>query len=184
MMKQQEKKSFSGFLAQINLADFHENQTHLPNTGLLSFFCFQDIENDNPDKIGVGVFYFNNSDLLERKKTPKLLTQGNEKISSKNLFFEETFDFPESYESPWSNDFHFVNQACEEFLDHFRDLNFNNFLGYARATSSNDPTKNKSFQHLISLENFGEYRLHLQIKKTDLKNYNFENVILSWVDFD
>src|SRR5262249_18989090 len=50
----------AGFLAQVNFAEIAHTQAakDLPPAGLLSFFCFQDIENDNPDAIGAKAVFF------------------------------------------------------------------------------------------------------------------------------
>jgi hypothetical protein len=69
-------------------------------------------------------------------------------------------------------------------LDHFRTLNFENFLGYARATTGRDPTPSKQSRHLILLENAAGCRLHIQISQDDLTSCNFDKITLNWVDFD
>ncbi len=53
-------QKLAGFLAQINLEETAQTEAgrQLPDQGILSFFCYQDFENDNPDVIGVGAFHF------------------------------------------------------------------------------------------------------------------------------
>jgi hypothetical protein len=75
-------------------------------------------------------------------------------------------------------------EEYDELMDHFRNLNFDNFLGYGRATTSGDPTPSKDFRHLILLSNEYECRMHIQISATDLANRNFDAVTLEWVEFD
>ena len=69
-------------------------------------------------------------------------------------------------------------------MDHYRDVNFENILGYGKATSGGDPTKNRKHQHLIMLENEVGFRLHIQILIKDLEARNFDKIKLCWVDFD
>lgn len=178
-------EEYAGFLAQINLEDlsfaFHKR---FPTKGLLSFFCFQDIENDDPDTLGIRAYYFKNLNELTRKNKPPHLIEGNKIKEEEELLFIETYDFPENYDSIWSSDFHFDCDKHEKFLDYFRGLNFENMFGYTRSTSGGDPTENKSDIHLILLETSCETRLHIQIPENALLNSDFEKIKLSWVDFD
>ncbi len=177
----------AGFLAQVNFAEIADTQAakDLPKTGVLSFFCFQDIENDNPDAIGAKAIFFPDPAVLVRTEPPDELTEGNEVIPSQRLTFAETLDLPEGYDGPWSEELKPDEDAdYSEVLDHFRELNFENVLGYARATSGGDPTPNKQSRHLILLNNAVECRLHIQISQDDLAARNLENITLNWVDFD
>ena len=69
----------AGFLAQVNLTEIADTQAarELPLEGLLSFFCFQDIENDKPDSIGAKAIYFPNAAGLIRTSPAKEMTEGN-----------------------------------------------------------------------------------------------------------
>lgn len=177
----------AGFLAQVNFAEIAHTQAakELPEAGLLSFFCFQDIENDNPDAIGAKAIFFPDPAALVRTDPPGELTEGNEVMPPHRLTFEETLDLPEAYDGPWSQELKpDPDTDYSGFLDHFRTLNFRNFLGYGRATSGSDPTPSKRSRHLIVLENAAGCCLHIQLSQKDLAARNFERITLNWVDFD
>jgi len=182
----EDEKRLAGFIAQINLKEISGFKTHnnLPEKGLLSFFCFQDIENDNPDKIGIRCFYFQDLEGFEKKVSPKELTDGNAEMKVSKMEFIETYDFPESYDSPWSAEIELKTEGLEDFFDYYRNKNFENILGYGRGTTGSDPTENREYQHLIMLENSAECRLHIQIPIKDLKVMDFDKIKLCWVDFD
>jgi uncharacterized protein (TIGR02996 family) len=178
----------AGFLAQVSLAEIANTQAAsiLPKTGVLSFFCFQDMENDNPDAVGVMAAYFPDAAKLVRTEPPDELTEGNETMPSQRLTFEETLDLPEqTFDGPWTDELRPIKgKDYDEVLDHFRSLNFENMLGYGRATSGGDPTPNKESRHLILLTNAAECRLHIQIPQKELAAHNFGPITLAWVDFD
>jgi uncharacterized protein (TIGR02996 family) len=180
-------EELAGFLAQINFAEIANTQAakDLPDSGVLSFFCFQDIENDNPDAIGVKAVFFPDPTILVRTKPPRKLTDGNETMPPHRLTFEETLDLPTGFGGPWSKELQAdPNADYDGVLDHFRTLNFQNFLGYARATTGSDPTPSKKSRHLIMLENAAGCRLHIQLSQADLTARKFDKITLNWVDFD
>src|SRR5262249_9080079 len=122
----------AGFLAQINFAEIANTQAarDLPKAGGLSFFCFQDIENDNPDVIGAKAGFFPAPAGLVRTEPPGEITQGNDVIPPRRLTFEETLDLPEAHSGPWSGELTpDPNADYGGVFDHFRKLNFENFLG-------------------------------------------------------
>ncbi|QJW93636.1 DUF1963 domain-containing protein [Frigoriglobus tundricola] len=180
-------KRLAGFIAQVNLADVSHTQAarDLPRSGLLSFFCFQDMKNDNPDLIGAKAVYFPDTTGMLRAQPPKELTEGNHAMPAAQLTFVETLDLPERSSGPWAGELEpkpGVDYA--DVLDFFREINFNNVLGYGRSTSGGDPTPSKDDRHLIVLENSAGCRLHIQIHKDDLAARDFDKIKLVWVDFD
>ena len=181
-------ETLAGYLAQVNLSEIAHTQAakDLPKTGLLSFFAFQDIENDNPDVIGAKAIYFPDTSDLVRTTPPISLTDGNREMPSERLTFAETLDLPEVNSGPWEGEL-LVNPDVDDYdrlFDHFRSLNFYNALGYGRSTSGGDPTPSKEHRHLILLENSVDCRLHIQISKKNLAALNFDKIKLVWVDFD
>jgi uncharacterized protein YwqG len=176
---------FAGFIGQINFHDIKEAQESefIPGSGILSLFCFNDLENDI-EKITLGAFYFPEDSTLVRKKYPPKITEGNERMKSKEIHFQEVLDLPETEENPWSNDYESDLIENWEFFDHFRYIYFDNFLGYSRATRTNDQTISKNHQPLAIIENAAGCRLFLQIHNDDLKNKRFEKTIIGFVDFD
>ena len=101
------------------------------------------------------------------------------------LTFDETLDLPERTSGPWDGELQpNPDGDYSAVLDHFRQANFNNVLGYARSTSGGDPTPSKDDRHLILLENSADCRLHIQIHKDDLAVPDFDKIKLVWVDFD
>lgn len=176
----------AGFMAQVNMSEIAGTQAarDLPAKGVLSFFCFQDIENDNPDVIGAKAIYCPDSSSLVRTKPTKELTEGNGTISARSLKFQETLDLPGTSEGPWTADLVPDPELYSFVFEHVRTLNFHNLLGYARATTGGDPTPSKQSRHLILLENAAGCRLHIQIGRDDLAACNFEKITLNWVDFD
>lgn len=174
----------AGFCGQINLGEIAGTFAgrDLPSSGLLSFFCFQDIENDEPDVIGVRALLLSETSSLERTEPTERLIEGNETVDARGLSFEETLDLPEPYDGPWSDEL--SNESWEEVLSGMHELNIENMLGYGRATSGCDPTPHRQSRHLILLENPVECRLHVQIHEDDLAAANFDKITLDWVDFD
>jgi uncharacterized protein (TIGR02996 family) len=183
----------AGFLAQVNFAEINETPAAkiLPREGVLSFFCFQDIENDYPDSIGAKAVFFPNPRVLVRTSPPQELSEGNRTMDSQQLAFEETLDVPEDYCGPWSAelkpdaaaDHEKFEENYQEFRDWFSHRNFKNFLGFARATTGNDPTPSKRSRHLIQLENSAGCGLNIQIDQDDLAAGRFDKITLNWVDF-
>jgi len=180
------EKRLAGFLAQINLEEVGNTFAGEPffAKGLLSFFGFQDWENDNPDLIGAMAVYFPNVAELSPTAPPAEQTDGNETITQERIRFKESLDLPEIYGGPWSDELKDASEKCPELFDVMFEANSNNLLGYARATSGDDPTPNKETRHLLTLSNEYECRLHLQISTEDLKAMRFERLQLAWVDFD
>lgn len=176
----------AGFVAQINLAEIAHAQAlrGLPTSGLLSFFCFQDIEHDCPDTIGARVIYFPDSSILEPTEPLAVLIGGNELIAPRRLVFAETLDLPSDHDGPWSAEFLANGEELSAVYDRIRSRNFHNFLGYARSTSGPDPTANRAWRHLIYLQNAPGCGLHLQVTQADLAAFRFDNLALAWVDFD
>jgi uncharacterized protein (TIGR02996 family) len=188
-------EELAGFLAQVNLAEVAHTQAakDLPKSGLLSFFSFQDGENDNPDVIGAKAVYFPDATGLARTDPPEPLTQGNTEMPAERLTFAETLDLPERNSGPWEGELLPGPAASEDddddadydvVFDHFRTLNFDNVLGHARSTSGGDPTPSKLYRHLILLRNSQGCRLHIQISKANLAAGKFGKIKLVWVDFD
>lgn len=180
-------EALAGFLAQVNFAEIAHTQAtrHLPKKGLLSFFAFQDIENDRPDVIGAKAIWFPDTTRFVRTKPPGELTAGNRELSPQRLTFEEALDLPEDYSSPWSSELRLDENVDLSFIaDEIREGNFENMLGYGRATSGDDPTPDKKHRHLIMLKNSVDCRLHIQIHEKDLKALKFDKIKLVWVDFD
>ena len=182
----------AGFLAQVNLDEIVSSQaaihSGIPQPGLLSFFCFQDFENDNPDAIGVMAVHFKDTSTLVRTEPPEELTEGNGTSDPAVLKFHESLDLPEGgkwSDGPWGKEL--ISSEGEEFegvTDQIRSDNFNNMLGYGRATTGDDPTPNRESRHLVLLETVYECRVHIQIPADDLKAGNFDKITLDWVDFD
>jgi uncharacterized protein (TIGR02996 family) len=177
----------AGFMAQVNLAEIAQTQAAqvLPKSGLLSFFCFQDIENDNPDSIGALAAYFPAVKKLKRTSPPQELTEGNDVMETRKLDLEETLDLPAATDGPWTEELRPGDtRDYDDVLDVIRSLNFENILGYGRATTGGDPTPSKQSRHLILLTNAAECRLHIQIPEDQLAARNFAAITLNWVDFD
>src|SRR5262249_60247041 len=100
------------------------------------------------------------------------------------LILEETLDIPEEWKGPWSDELKLTTEAdYSAVFDHFHELNFENILGYGRATSGPDPTPDKQSRHLIVLKNAAGCQLHIQISQADLAARNFDAIKLVWVDF-
>src|SRR5262249_55144870 len=136
------EERLAGFMAQVNLAEIAGTQAarDLPDTGLISFFCFQDWENDKPDVIGARAIYFDEPARLVRTSPPRVLTDGNGVMPPERLTFAETLDLPAAFGGPWSEQLKpDPNADYGAVLDHFSNLNFENMLGYARATTGDDP---------------------------------------------
>jgi uncharacterized protein (TIGR02996 family) len=180
-------EQLAGFLAQVNLAEVAHTQAtrDLPKAGMLSFFSFQDGENDNPDVIGAKAVYFPDPAALIRTKPPEKLTEGNTEVAAQRLTFEETLDLPEVNSGPWRDQLRPNSEAdYGEVIRHYRVLQFHNLFGYGRATSGGDPTPDKKHRHLILLPNSSGCTLHIQIHEKDLAALKFDKIKLVWVDFD
>jgi uncharacterized protein (TIGR02996 family) len=177
----------AGFLAQVNCAEIADTLAgrDLPATGLLSFFCYQDIEDDNPDTIGAKAIYFPDTSSLVRTEPPDELVLGNRLMKPQRLTFEETLDIPVSSDGPWTDEMR-PTEGKDYFpmLDQVWQPNFRNMLGYARATSGGDPTPSRSARHLVVLDNSVGCTLHIQIEQPDFAARRFDKIMLRWVDFD
>ncbi|MCA9029898.1 MAG: DUF1963 domain-containing protein [Planctomycetaceae bacterium] len=184
------EQRLAGFLGQINLDELQNAVTNdrLPKTGLLSFFGFQDMENDNPDKIGVMARWFPDRSQLSRRPAPDNLTTGNECFPSAQIVFTEFLDLP-GWGSPWQEELQELINADEEAFDFGTWDNIRNMMGYAVATSGDEPTPDKQSQHLIffptnELTGWIWPDLHIQIAESNLKERRFEEIQLVWVDWD
>ena len=123
----------AGFLAQVNFADIAHTQAtkDLPKEGLLSFFAFQDIENDNPDVIGAKAVFFPEITGFVPTKPPGKLTEGNREMKRQRLTFEETLDLPDSgtFRGPWKGKLSLDPKYYDEpdlglfIVEHYRRLN-------------------------------------------------------------
>jgi uncharacterized protein (TIGR02996 family) len=175
------------FVAQVNFAEVAQSQATrtLPRVGLLSFFAFQDIENDNPDVVGVGAVFFRDPTGLVRTDPPAALTEGNTVMPAARLTFEETLDLPDAGpygKGPWGSVFSHGDKQSVGVVEEYRAKNFKNMLGYGRSTTGGDKTPDKMHRHLIVLSN--GCRLHIQIHQADLAELAFDKIKLVWVDFD
>ena len=185
----------AGFMAQVNLAEIAGIQAGklLPNTGLLSFFCYQDVD-ENIDAVGVCARLFPNLDQLQRLDQPQTAGEeepgyGNQLLPARRLTFVETLDLPTAWSGPWAEDWgadEFDESVLnvKEIVDGYRDRNFDNMLGYGRETSGDEPTPSKESRHLIVLDNAAECKMHIQIPFAELSAKNFDAITLEWVDFD
>ena len=174
----------AGFLAQINLGEIADTHAarELPKAGLLSFFCFQDLE-DN--EIGVWATLFPDVTGLVRTRPPGELTEGNAHVPPSRLMFAETLDLPVGWKSPWSEELRPDPETdYDKVLDHYYSSNFENILGYARSTSGPDPTGTKESRHLILLKTAVGSRVHIHLNQADLTAGNFGAITLNWVDWD
>lgn len=204
-------EELTGFIAQINLSEIAQTQAmrDLPHTGLLSFFSFQDCENDDPDLVAIKVLFEPRPNELQRKDPPKRLTFGNEIIPPCRLRFEEMLDLPSPTSGPWSEELkpYWKEDYIWAIESFYEEPNLEHFLGYGRSTSGDDPTPSKEFRHLILLNRPGgcgtlqpgdpskEFRhpilrnkpgccQQIQIHQADLSALRFEAINLAWVDVD
>ncbi len=177
--------SLAGFLAQVNLAEIAHTHAarDLPASGILSFFAFQGDE-DNPDTVGAKAIYFPDTSVLVPTEPPEELPVENGIISPRHMRFEETLDLPEYGSGPWSGEITPDPEVHYPALDHFKRLNFENILGYGRATSGGDPTPSRESRHLILLHTACGATLHIQIGRDALAARRFDGITLAWVDHD
>lgn len=181
----------AGFLGQINLAELADCPAAdvLPQTGLLSFWSYMDA--DDPDTCGTHVFWFEDGAALVRAEAPEEMGEANMILPPAELNFVETLDLPDCAsqysESPWRPEIAALGDLADKLepvIDAVQGRNFDNFLGYGRATTGDDPTPSRDSRHLIMLRNAFESRFHMQLLADDLAARRFDNVTLNWVDFD
>ncbi len=184
------EQRLAGFLGQINLDELADSAAArlLPDSGLLSFFGFQDLENDNPDMIGVMAQWFPDRSSLVRREPPTELTQGNGCFAPAEIEFQEFLDLP-SGSGPWKNDLHELDETDHEAFRFGTWENIYNVLGYAVGTSADDPTPDKQSRHLIfikgsELSDWLWPDMHIQIDVDDLRQRAFDRIRLVWVDWD
>jgi uncharacterized protein (TIGR02996 family) len=176
----------AGFMSQVNLAEIAHTQAGklLPASGVLSFFCFQDID-ENIDAVGVRALLLPEPNQLQRTQPPAKLAEGNEIGPARRLKFVETLDVPSAWSGPWAEELKANTELdVAEILDGIRDPNFHNLLGYGRETSGDEPTPNKESRHLILVSTSEGCQMHIQIPAADLAARNFDAITLEWVDFD
>lgn len=179
-------EELTGFITQINLSEIARTQAlrGLPHAGLLSFFCFQDCENDNPDLVAVKVLFEPEPKELQRKAPPKRLTSGNKTIPPCRLHLEETLDLPVLTGGPWSLASEAYWQPDYDWaVESLSQTDFEHFLGYSRSTSGGDPTRSVDFRHLIRLRRPGCCH-QIQMLQSDLVALRIDAIKLAWVDVD
>lgn len=195
-----ESDRLAGFLGQINLDEIAHTQAAkvLPPTGLLSFFAFQDGENDDPDTLGAKCLYFPDVSELVRTEPPKPLTTANTPMEARGLIFEETLSLPRypyypsgglRYGEPkWGGvvevaEIVDASPATNALLGGTQQFNFYTMLGYSLSEGGGDNAR-PQFRNLITLTNDGGCKLHLMLNADDLAARNFDALILEWVDYD
>ena len=183
------EQRLAGFVCQIDLNELQPAAAAsvLPASGLLSFFGFQDMENDNPDKIGVRAMWFPDRSVLERRSPPRELTEGNQCFEPARIVLEEFLDLP-SGSGPWRDDLAEVIRTDQEAFEFGTWDNIRNMLGYAVGTSGDDATPDRQSRHLIFVDadvsGWQWPSLHIQIDGDDLARRAFERIRLVWVDWD
>ena len=185
----------AGFLGQINLDEIAHTQAAkvLPPTGMLSFFAFQDGENDDSDAaLGAKCLYFPDVAALVRTKPPKALTVANKRMQARRLSFEETLSLPEypsggpgGSKPKWGGliEIDPIDDNGPYPTDGLWRFNSGTFLGYGRSEGGAD-NEAPGLRNLVTLTNDSEYNLHMLIKADDLAARNFDALILEWVDYD
>lgn len=184
------EQPLAGFLGQLNLDELADTPAArlLPDSGLLSFFGFQNLEDDNPDLIGVMARWFPDCSVLVRGAPPAELTKGNECFAPAEITFQEFFDLP-SRSGPWKDDLRELDETDREAFRFGTWSNIRNVLGYGVGTGANDPTPDKESRHLIfikgtELTDWVWPDLHIQIGIDDLRERAFDRIRLVWVDWD
>lgn len=179
------------FMGQINLQEIAGCPAAdvLPPNGLLSFWSYMDA--DDPDTCGIHVFHFPDIGVLVRAAAPEEPGEANVVLPPSILTLIETLDLPDCAsrysESPWRPDIEALGDLApklEPVIDEVQGRNFDNFMGYGRATSGDDPTPSKDSRHLIALQNAFESRFHMQLLSKHLQAEDFSQATLDWVDFD
>jgi uncharacterized protein (TIGR02996 family) len=145
---------FAGFLAQVNFAEIAGTcaTRGLPQNGVLSFFGFQNSADTNV--IGAKAVFFPDPSKLRRTAPPGESARTNREMVPSRLQFEEMFDLPDCFNSPWSEELNFSQEW--EFVEQIYQLTgreLRNFLGYGHRTTGYDPTPSKDSRHLIFLPN-------------------------------
>ena len=183
-----------GFVCQINFAELQSTQfgKMCPTEGLLSIFTCSEIA-----EIGMvdGYVTFTPSvDGLERLDPPSEIL-GPDADEANVLIDAVQFEATEVWGIPCAGDVSpFPTTACsyddprnDRLFDLAEQINSNPLAsigGYTQSTTSDDPLPGSEWIKLICVQNTIEIRLHFCIKIADLKAGKFDDVELSWVDFD
>ena len=182
------------FVCQINFAELQSTQfgKMCPTEGLLSFFTCSEIE-----EIGMVdgyVVFTPNIDGLERL-TPPSQVLGKDADEANTLFDAVQFEATEVWGIPCPGDAspfpvtarNYGDPQYESLGELAETIESNPLCsigGYTQSTSSDDPLPGSEWIKLICVRNTIQIQLHFCIKKADLRAGKFDNVSLSWVDFD
>lgn len=180
--------AWCGFVGQFNCEDLSQTLAGrgVPQTGLISVFLFADVCGCSGN--GLRVVHFPDLSQLSRHESPGEMIPGNGISSALALAFSETLDLPSSDEcSPWLADL----ELSEEQNDYGGDKYYGeltgdgtDMLGYFSPTSGSDITPDEQTVHFLSIRYDGGWKIHIQINESDLRNANFDNVQMPWIDFD
>ena len=154
---------FCRFIGQFNLRELQGLQAAklLPATGLLSIFCFVDLENDCANNVGLRLLHIMETEHLRRVVRNSNLTVGNEIMGVKRLSFRDTLVLPE-FERRWKDDLNVCDkEQYDELENTSRDEKFHSILGYSVSTTGDNPTAGPEWQHLMIIDS--GVRLHLEI---------------------
>jgi len=183
-----------GFVCQINFAELQTTQfgKMCPSEGLLSIFACAEME-----RIGMVdgyVVFTPNVDGLERLSPPAGLL-GEDADESNALYDATGFELTEAWGVPSPGDespfpvlkLKYDDEQHDRFFELTDNIGSNplsSIGGYTQPTSSDDPLPGAEWIKLICVRDCIGNLLHFCIKSEDLANGNFDNVELSWVDFD
>lgn len=184
-----------GFVTQINFAHLAGTQVArlCPPQGLVSIFSCAEIQ-----RIGMVdccVLYTPDPANLQRTEPPSSVVgedadEANRLLGPRSLSFSETLELPYpgenspfpqiafGYRHPLHDPYHSVleDADCDEQLS--------SFGGYTRATSGEDCLPGADWCKLICIQNSIEMLLHICVRNEDLAVGRFDNLKLTWVDFD
>lgn len=198
------ENKYMPFFAQLNFSQIkkYDKENLLPENGILYFFISHSdyvdyMCSDNCYKTYKTIVYSGDINNLERKIKPKSLKKGKDEygiqgfLGTGKISFENIFTFP----SPTSSIFEhldFDNYLTEKEYDIYSELTNrderNQILGYPFLVQNelwNEKTEDKDWVLLLQLSEVCELDLHwgdagvnyIYIKKKDLKNKNFDNIL-------
>lgn len=157
-------EELAGFLMQLELSEAQSSpfvDLPLPESGLLSFFCYHDV--DDVDCIGVNVFHYPASADLQRHSPPDKLTSENVLHAPKRLRLRETLRLKSGGVTG--------EDALDENIWELRELAGNQTLYGVNDYQTEDI-------HFIGIDKDSATTVFIDVSK------DLSKVELSWVEFD
>jgi ankyrin repeat protein len=168
-----------GFVGQFNCEQLSKTLVagRIPDQGLISVFLYSDV---CLAVDGLRVMYHRDVTSLERCEPPEELVEGNQIRPAQSVQFREVLDLSDKASEVLDD---VEGEALENIVnDHCRhgcDL-----LGFFHAYNGGDEFTGTETEHFLSIQPEDNWKIHIKLPASDLKNGNFDAAQLVWIDYD